>query len=202
MSRHAVLVRNPPVRALVLLLAAACVLGGCGGGPGVLYHDEQPPRLKNGTVTMRTTWTPSDEANPDVRRIKCRDGKITCELISRSRGHWTGEVPVVGWEKLWATLLQARPLAKQPTYDVVPDDPQSQGPYHLISIELDGVFHEFSAQLRRNILGVFSSKEMADRLRYSDAIAECVQAYATHELKPPEPDRPPLNRPKGEDERD
>lgn len=180
-----------PTRIATLTLALA-TLGACSSGPGVLYHDETPPRLKNGTVTMRTTWTPSTEKNPDVRRISCRDGKITCELISRSRGHWTGEVPVRAWEKLWSQLKQCQPLSKEPKFGVEPDDAKSRGPYHLISVELDGRFHEFSAQLRRDYLGVFSSRDVAQRLMYSDAIAECIQAWAKTELAPPEAPKPPL----------
>jgi len=175
-----------------MLLVVASVCGGCSSGPGVLYHDGQPPRLKNGTVTMRTAWTPATDANPDVRRVKCRDGKITCELISRSRGHWQGDVPVKAWEKLWVQLQRAKPLERKPKYGVEPDDAQASGPYHVISIELDGRFHEFSAQLRRNMLAVFSSRDVSERLAYSDAVAELVQAYATTELKPPEAPKPAI----------
>lgn len=167
-----------------VLLIAVLFLCGCSSRPGILYDEGDPPRLKRGTVTMKTTWAARDDALSDVRRVKCRDGKITAELVSQSRGHFTGEVPVVRWEKLWGKLLEVKPFSDKKRYTTEPDDPQAQGPHHVVSLELDGRFHEFSAQLRRNILGAFSTGDVAKRLEYSDAIAELVSEFATTEIKP------------------
>ncbi len=166
------------------LLLGSLALCACSSSPNVLYQEGEPARLRNGTVTMRTTWNGGDDAQADIRRVKCRDGKITAELVSRSRGHLTGEVPAVRWEKLWGKLLEAQPFAREKMYEVEPDDPRAQGPHHVVSLELDGRFSEFSAQLRRNILSAFSTGDVVKRLEYTGAIVEVVAEYAKTEIKP------------------
>lgn len=167
-----------------VLLLSGLVLSACSGSSNVLYQEGDPARLKNGTVTLRTTWAARADAQVDIRRVKCRDGKITAELVSQSRGHFTGDVPAVSWEKLWNKLLETQPFAREKRYEVEPNDPQAQGPHHVVSLELDGRFSEFSAQLRRNILNAFSTGDIVKRLEYTGAIAEVVAEYAKTEIKP------------------
>ena len=166
-----------------LLLLASLALCACSSSLGVVYQDGDPTRLKNGTVTVKTTWAAGEDARVDVRRVKCRDGKITAELVSRSRGHFTGDVPVVRWEKLWSKLLEVKPFAREKRYAVAPNDPQAHGPHHVISMELDGRFSEFSAQLRSNVLGVFATGDVTKRLEYTHAVVDVVSEFAKTEIK-------------------
>ncbi len=165
------------------LLLLVLLSAGCSSRSKLLYEEGDPPRLKDGTITVKTSWGVGEEASQDTRRIRCRDGRVTAELVSHARGHFIGEVPVARWEKIWSKMLQTRPFTKKKMYGVEPDDAQAQGPYHLISMEVGGHFHQFSAQLRRNVLGVFSTGDVADRLAYSDAVADLVSEYARRELK-------------------
>jgi hypothetical protein len=150
----------------------------CSSSPSVLYHEGDPPRLKDGAVTLRTQWFNKTAVDPDIRRVTSRSGVVTAELISRSRGHHVGEVPVADWEKIWRTMLELGPFGDSPRFDVQADDPRAPGPYHLVSLELDGRFHEFSAQYRHNIFGVFKTGDVDERLRYSNAVQELVDEYA------------------------
>ncbi len=167
-----------------LLLSAVLISSGCSNSSALLYEAGDPPRLRDGTITMKTAWGPREQDARDVRRVRCRDGVVTAELISHSRGHFMGDVPVGRWEAIWSKMLEVRPFSKQKRFSVEGDDAQAHGPYHLVSLEIDGHFYQFSAQLRRNVLGVFSTGDVARRLDYTDAVADLVAEYAKRELKP------------------
>lgn len=173
-------------RFLPLILAAAAA--GCSSVDERLYEPGDPPRLRDGTITMRTHWAPGDEKKVDIRRIKSRDGAVTCELISPDRGHFAGDVPEDEWRALWNRLLATDPFGTR-RMSVDPDDPQG-GPYHHVRLELGRSGSEFSAQDRKNLL-IFSSRDVAEKLGHSGAIADVVTRHATRSLAEPKPSPPP-----------
>ncbi len=169
------MIRRPATMPLLLLL----LLTGCSSIDGRLYAEGDPPRLRDGTVTLRTRWFVGAEQAEEIRRVRARDGKVSCELSSPERGHFVGEVPLREWEKLWNVLFESDPFGAA-RYDVQTDDPKG-GPYHLVRLELGSRGAEFSAQMRKNLL-VFSSRDTNERLRHSGAIADLVAAHATTKL--------------------
>jgi len=173
-----------------LLMVSIVALSACSSHLSAIWEDDvDPPQLKDGTITLKTTWKANSEEG-DIRRVKCRDGKIVVELISRSQGHRVGVIPTRDWESIWDFMLQSRPFSDAARFDLEQDDPRASGPYHVITLQLGSQFHQFSAQYRMNILGVFKTSAISDRLRHSDVVAELVSQYATQELAPPEKPKP------------
>lgn len=165
-------------QASVLVLSLLSVAA-CSSVDRRLYAEGDPPRLRDGTVTLRTRWYVGAEQAEEIRRIRARDGKVTCELSSPERGHFVGDVPVREWEKLWNVLFESDPFGAG-RFAVEVDDPKG-GPYHLIRLELGTQGGEFSAQMKQALL-VFSSRDTNERLRHSGAIAEVISAHATTKL--------------------
>lgn len=166
-------------------LAAACLVlaaAGCSGVDRRLYHPGEPPVLRDGRITMTTLWAPGREESREVRTITARDGRISVEVRSPVLGHRTGEAPVRAWEELWERLLDAGAL-EPGRHPVEPDDPEG-GPYHEVELVLGGRTASFSAQHRTNLL-VFSSKEVTNRLKLSNAIVRFTARHATRILEPP-----------------
>jgi hypothetical protein len=161
----------------------ALLLASCSSVDSRLYEPGDPPRLKDGTITMKTSWAPANDKAVDIRRIKARGGAVTCELISPERGHLTGNVPEGRWVEVWNKLFEWDPFGPK-RLSVDPDDPKG-GPYHHIRLELGSQASEFSSQLRQNIL-VFSTRDITDRLELSGAITDVVTEYARESLAPPE----------------
>ncbi len=177
------------MKAWASALIVSCLLFGCSSFDDRLYRPGPPPILQDGTISMRTSWSPGENSKIDIRRVKARDGVVTCELISPDRGHFVGSVPEARWVELWNTFLAMDPFRTKP-YGVDADDPAG-GPYHVIRLELGPKGHEFSAQMRTNIL-IFSSKDISERLRYSGQIVDFVSEFATERLG----DAPPSEAPK------
>ncbi|MAG59009.1 MAG: hypothetical protein CMJ83_22200 [Planctomycetes bacterium] len=171
-----------PTFALVCLWPL--LLGACSTATSVVWTDDNPPRLRNGTVTVRTRWTHKEGAQEDIRRVRARDGKVTAEFISPARGHLLGDVPANRWEEFWNTLMSLRPFTAKARFDVELDDPRAEGPYHVMSLQLESRFHEFSAQARRNVFGVMQTGDIKDRLRYTDLVSELVSEFATTVITP------------------
>lgn len=160
---------------VAFLFALAAGLASCASGPGRLYEDRDPPVLKDGSARLFTRWDPRDEER-DQRAIVCRDGVVTAELRTSTRGHRRGAVPQAAWVDLWKKLL---PALDDGSLAVASEAAQGSGPYHVVELVLGGEQRRFSAQLRRNVLGVFATRDVAAGLEYSDAIAEVVSKYAT-----------------------
>lgn len=172
---------------LVLWLGALGGMG-CSSSPDLLYEDGDPPKLRNGSVVMRTTWHAGSEDNVDIRRIYAQDGVLTCELVSPRRGHLTGTLTEEQWQDLWAKLMETEPFSPG-GYDIEPDDP-SGGPYHVIRMQLGRRFGQFSAQLKRNLL-IFSSRDVHERMEYVTAIVDLVTSGATRRIQDvPAPAKP------------
>ena len=164
---------------LTIAAIVLSVLGACASTDSRIYDAGEPPRLKNGTVSMRTQWNPGNDEKVDVRRIKAREGRVSCELVSFDRGHFEGDVPEADWVTLVLKLLSTDPFGPR-HFSVDPDDPRG-GPFHKIRLELGHQGSEFSAQLRQNLL-IFSSKDVSERLEQSSAIADLVAKYATRKI--------------------
>jgi hypothetical protein len=158
------------------LLPLLPILAACASIDSRLYEPGSPPRLRDGTISMRTNWAGARDDRVDIRRIKARDGVVTCEFQGHDRGHFTGQVPLERWEGIWRRFLALEPFDKRP-YGVDPDDPQG-GPYHLIRLELGSRGHEFSAQLRQNIL-IFASRDVSERLALAGLVVDLVSEFAT-----------------------
>ena len=162
------------MRAL-LGIAAVTVLVGCTSrSHTVIYTATEPPRLVDGTVTMFDSDAGSEDVL-DVRRVRSRDGSITCEFIARGGQHLVGRVPESDWVELWNVLIGADPFGGNP-YGRTPPDPDG-GTYHLIRLELGSRSARFSTQFRRNLL-VFSSVDVVESLEYSNAIVSLVSTHA------------------------
>jgi hypothetical protein len=130
--------------------------------------------LRDGEIKMTTRWTGAADEVPDVRGIVCAGGQITC-WIETSKGRREGHVAEADWNALWARLEPVSPWAQtQPT--VKPNDPTG-GPYHVIELRAGDQFSQFSSQHRADIL-VFTSREAADRLQYSNLIVDFVSCRA------------------------
>lgn len=159
------------VRSAILLLS--CL--GCATSDSRL-HEGEPRKLIDGTISLKTEWAPGSETQTDIRRIKSRDGAVTCEFLAHDRGHFVGNVPEEEWVRIWNSLFETDPFGRA-RFDVEPDDPAG-GPYHLVRLELGRHGHEFSAQVRKSLL-VFSSKDTNERVELAGEIVQLVSRFAT-----------------------
>jgi hypothetical protein len=123
---------------------------------------------------MTTRWTASPDEVPDVRAVVCQQGLITCFAETKA-GRREGPVSEAEWRDLWARLEPVAPWSSS-RLDVKPNDP-SGGPYHLVQLRAGDQYSEFSSQHRADIL-VFSSRDAADRLQYSNLIVDFVARRA------------------------
>jgi len=166
-------------RLLLLLLA-----GACGSQPETLYRpcgpDGSRPELRDGEIRMTTRWTNATDEIPDVRVVACADGRITCWFEGTS-GRREGYVSESDWNWLWTRLEGVSPWASPPP-SVNPQDPNG-GPYHLIHMRAGTSVSLFSSQHRADLL-VFTSREAASRLEFSNAIVDFVGARARTRVEP------------------
>lgn len=171
------MIRLPALAASALLLAA------CSGTDPRLYSEDEPPRLRDGSITMYTYWYPGDEERREERVIRAREGRVSCSLQSPSRGRLEGEVPEGVWVRLWSQLLGSRIFEGEPV-KIEGDDVGSGSPYHLVRLQLGDRYREFSAQLRRSFL-VFSTKAVLSRLEHTNRIVDIVAEHASEQVAPP-----------------
>jgi hypothetical protein len=159
------------------------VLAGCGSSrPSTLYApvSGNRPSLLDGEIRMTTHWTNSPDEIPDVRAIVCEQGRITCWFEGRG-GRREGFVSEAEWNDLWARLEPVAPWSPA-RFSVKPNDP-SGGPYHVIELRAGTQFTHFSSQHRADLL-VFTSREAAERLEYSNRIVDFVAAHARTPVEP------------------
>jgi hypothetical protein len=110
-----------------------------------------------------------------------QQGMFSCSFEGPS-GRREGFVRESDWMSLWARLEPVSPWASPPP-TVKPHDPTG-GPYHLIQMRAGNQMSQFSSQHRADLL-VFTSREAADRLQYSNAIVDFVAARARYAAAPP-----------------
>ena len=178
-------------RALPAIALCLTALGGCSSVDSRIYEPGDPPHLRDGSITMRSRFLAATDAAQEVRRVKAREGAVTCELVSEERGHWVGDVPEAAWVRLWQTLLASDPFG--PKQLGVELDDAKGGPYHLVRLELGSKGSEFSAQVKPSFL-VFSSRDTNERIAFSSAIADLVREHATRKL---DASSPAVEPPKG-----
>jgi hypothetical protein len=175
----------------LVFVSAVLALGGCGSSqsspayipPGVATGGAVTHAyLYDGEIRMTTRWTAAPDETPDVRVISAKDGQITC-WIDGPNGRREGFVRECDWNSLWARLDAVAPWAS-PAPTVKPQDPTG-GPYHVIQLRAGAQASQFSSQQRADIL-VFTSREAADRLQYSNAIVDFVAARARMRVESPE----------------
>jgi HEAT repeat protein len=138
-------------------------------------------RWRDGLVLMKTRFDPADESW-DTRSITMSEGRAVAESATATRGVRRGEVPPEAWEDLWKKLLKA---LDDEELKVTSEVANARGPYHMVELTLGDRKRVFSSQLRRNLLGIFSSPDVAEGLEYTDAIAEAVSRFATTQVAPP-----------------
>jgi hypothetical protein len=167
------------------LLAFAGVLAACSSHSSTLYRPATAspqcrPSLHDGEIKMTTRWTGAADEVPDVRVIQCQSGLIRC-WIETAKGRREGPVSESEWTTLWMRLEPVSPWSQhQPT--VKPNDPTG-GPYHVIELRAGDQYSQFSSQHRADIL-VFTSREAADRLEYSNLIVDFVARRARIRVEP------------------
>lgn len=151
------------------------------------------PSLQDGEIRMTTHWTSAPEEVPDVRAITCTAGQITCWYESR-QGRREGHVSEAEWSDLWARLEAVAPWSAT-SYTVKPNDP-SGGPYHVVALRAGDQFSQFSSQMRADLL-VFTSREVTDRLQYTNLIVDFVSrrartpvSFELPDAAPPPPETP------------
>jgi hypothetical protein len=183
-------------RARLAFLSLFLALGGCGTSqPSTIYHPGGTPGggdqsyLRDGEIRMTTKWTAAPDETPDVRVIACNQGEITC-WFEGAGGRREGYVRECDWTSLWARLEPVAPWATPPP-TVKPQDPNG-GPYHLIHLRAGSQASQFSSQHRADLL-VFTSREAADRLQYSNAIVDFVGERARMRVAGPAPESRPGN---------
>jgi hypothetical protein len=165
-----------------LLLLAAC--GSSYSRPLYTPVSGSRPSLVDGEIRMTTHWTSSPDEVPDVRAVVCSQGIITCSYDSR-HGRREGWVSEAEWNDLWARLEPVAPWSPSPL-SVKPNDP-SGGPYHVVYLRAGNQISQFSSQMRADLL-VFTSREVSDRLGYTNLIVDFVSAHArTPATAPPMP---------------
>lgn len=170
----------------VVLTLAACgssqpatlYSGGGGSGPACAQ-----PALLDGEIRMTTHWTAAADETPDVRVVSCDQGRLSC-WFQGPGGRREGFVRECDWNALWARLEPVSPWASPPP-TVKAQDPTG-GPYHVVQLRAGTQVSQFSSQHRADIL-VFTSREAADRLQYSNAIVDFVGARARTLVQAPPP---------------
>jgi hypothetical protein len=176
-------------------LVLACVLWApaCGSSqPSTIYQPScafgERPSLRDGEIRMTTRWTNASDETPDVRVVACNDGQLTC-WFEGPNGRREGYVTEADWNWLWSRLEPVSPWA-QTSPTVKPQDPTG-GPYHLIHLRAGTSVSQFSSQHRADLL-VFTSREAAQRLEYSNVIVDFVGARARNPVEVPPPESRPL----------
>ena len=155
-----------------LVLIAILALLSCSSGTGArwLYDDDNPTRLRDSEIRMVTRRKARNDDQLDVRKLVCRDGRITGSVESPRR-HLRGEaeIPLKTYAALWEQLHEeGRGL------DVEPID-STGGYYHEITYSLGTEYSTFSAQNRTNFLGL-SNSNIAVRLDLANAIVRALDA--------------------------
>ena len=165
-----------------VLLVFLVTLTACSSGPGPLEDPEKPGGLKDGSVSMLTSWDAHGD-EPDSRKIVCTNGVITSELKTKSEGTLIGPASEEVWRDLWDTLL---PTLEDRGLAVNTQVAGARGPYHLVELVLGSTHKRFSVQLRKDVLGIFTTSNVVEGLEYSDAIADVVRKCATQQIVAPE----------------
>jgi hypothetical protein len=168
-------------------------LASCSSVDRRIYDENDPPRLRDGQIVMYTYWFPGNEQRREERILVCEGGTVTASLQSFDRGRFEGTVPEGIWVNMWKRFLDS-PSFKAGTLGVDTDDPGSGSPYHVLRFTLGPVFREFSAQYRRDAV-IFSTRNVAERLAYSNEIVDLVAAHAVEQVAPPESPSPDTRQP-------
>jgi hypothetical protein len=182
----------------IVILSAVLVLASCGPSysPGLYSEGGETvgsvrPALIDGEIRMTTRWSASPDETPDVRVITCNQGLLSCSF-ENADGKREGFVRECDWNALWTRLEPVSPWAS-PAPTIKPQDPNG-GPYHVIHLRAGSQASQFSSQHRADIL-VFTSREAADRLQYSNAIVDFVSARARMRVEVAPESRPTPSKP-------
>jgi hypothetical protein len=178
--------KSPVGRAFGVVASCAALLLAACSSRGPLYSQDDPPRLLDGEIRMTSTWQAGGEPVPDVREIKCRDGRVTATYDGRL-GRREGEAPTAAWERLWNRIADAAPW-NSPRFTVEPDDPKA-GPYHVVTLRIGDRSSAFSSQLAGGFIQLGTQSGSA-RMSHSNAVAEFVTTYATRETRKEAASRP------------
>ncbi len=163
----------------VPIILATCLAGlllGCGSGRGAssyLYEqDGGEARLRDSEIRMETERYRQGGPGPDVRSIRCKDGRITARYESPARRQaGEAEIPLATYSKIWAEVMERAGWGAKPE---VPD-PQG-GFYHFIRFRLGTRVGETSAQDRSNFLGV-GTQNIRERLELANAITDLIAEH-------------------------
>jgi hypothetical protein len=168
------------------LVALVPALGACASADPNLFAPGDPPQLLDGEVRMTTDWAAGGRGQPDLRLITCRAGRVTCSLDS-ARGRMEGEASPDDWIRLWSRLEPVAPWSAT-SRTVQPDDPTG-GPYHLVQMAVGGRVSSFSSQQRADLL-IFTSRDVAERISFTNVIVDFVATHATNPIRKG-PETPP-----------
>lgn len=167
---------------MALLVVAACGCSSSRVGGRYLYHDKSdPPRLLDGEIRVETFRRVRGKRTPDVRVLRCKDGKVT-GLVESIRGAERGEVelPVEVWARAWSQLW---PGAFE--YEAEEADP-SGSYYHLVNLRLGRKARQFSAQRVSSVFGAVI-KQRQERTDVVNQIVELLdKEVETSPWEPPE----------------
>ena len=142
----------------MILGVGLSLLGACNSTPGGsrLYDASvDPPVLLDAEIRMETFRRIRGTKQPDLRIIRCRDGRVTGSLHSIRHGRsGEGPIPLEAYYRLWSSDLPEDVFI----WDDQPADTDG-GYFHVISVGLGRRFHRFSAQNRTNFLGMGTSTD-------------------------------------------
>ncbi|MCB9831252.1 MAG: hypothetical protein H6807_02170 [Planctomycetes bacterium] len=159
---------------VLLLLLALTALTGCGSGHGAsawLY--EKGPggedRLIDAEIRMETQRHRRGGPGPDLRIIRCQDGRIRVRYESPTRKEeGEADLPLADYSRIWNELVDRAGWNGNPEAA----DPQG-GYYHYIRYRLGTRVGETSAQNRSNFLGM-GTENIHNRLELANEITRLV----------------------------
>lgn len=157
---------------LALLFLAAC--GSSGSRTLYAPAGGSRPVLLDGEIRMSTYWTGAPGEIPDVRSVTCAGGLVTVSHTT-AKGVKQGHVSEAQWNDLWARLEPVAPWSPA-RFAVKPNDPQG-GPYHVVELRAGEQVSQFSSQMKADLL-VFTSREVTERLQYTNLIVDFVARHA------------------------